>query len=108
MDENGTESRGVDAPVPANESVDARVSGKKFLGWTPKWNFGAVFSGCCSGRLLVVVALGLGLVALGVGGLLPVVFSLLVLFLFCGVRALKNTGPETRPRKKGHRHQNRQ
>ena len=35
-----------------------------FHGWTPL-SFWAVFSGCCSGRLLVAVALGLGLVAFG-------------------------------------------
>ena len=35
-----------------------------FRGWTPFF-FWAVFSGCCSGRLLVAVALGLGLVAFG-------------------------------------------
>ena len=46
---------------------------------------GAVFSGCGSGRLLVAVALGLGLVALGGGCLSPVVCFLPVKFLFCGV-----------------------
>ena len=35
-----------------------------FHGWTPL-SFWAVLSGCCSGRLLVAVALGLGLVAFG-------------------------------------------
>ena len=63
VDENGTESGGVDAQIPVAASVDA--SGyKMFHGWTP-FSFWAVFSGCCSGRLHVAVAWGLGLVAFG-------------------------------------------
>ena len=48
--------------------------------------------GACSGRLLVAVALGLGLVALGVGCLSPVVCFLPDQFLFCGVQAWKGFG----------------
>ena len=63
VDENGTESGGVDAQISVTASVDS--SGyNMFHGWTPLC-FWAVFSGCCSGRLLVAVALGLGLVAFG-------------------------------------------
>ena len=47
-----------------------------------------VFSGCGSGCLLAAVALGLGLVALGVRCPWPVVCSP-VQFLFCGVQALE-------------------
>ena len=63
LDENGTESGGVDAQISVTASVDA--SGyEMFRGWTPL-SFWAVFSECCSGRLLVAVALFLGLVAFG-------------------------------------------
>ena len=71
VDENGTESVGVDAQISVTASVDA--SGyEMFHGWTPL-SFWAVLSGCCSGRLLVAVALGLGLVAFGsvTDGVLP-------------------------------------
>ena len=63
VDENGTESGGVGAQISVTASVDA--SGyEMFHGWTPL-SFWAVLSECCSGRLLVAVALGLGLVAFG-------------------------------------------
>ena len=65
MDENGTESGGVDAQINVTASVDA--SGYKDVSRLDPLSFWAVFSECCSGCLLVAVALGLGLVAFGVG-----------------------------------------
>ena len=69
MDENATESGGVDAQIPVTASVDA--SGYENVSRLDLLSFWAVFSGCCSGRLLVAVALGLGLVAFGVSGSAP-------------------------------------
>ena len=63
VDENGTVSGGVYAQISVTASVDA--SGyKNVRGWTPL-SFWAVFSGCCSCRLLVAVALGLAWSLLG-------------------------------------------
>ena len=57
VDGNGTVSGGVYAQISVTTSVDA--SGyEMFHGRTPL-SFWAVLSGCCSGRLLVAVALGL-------------------------------------------------
>ena len=64
MDENGTESGGVDAQIPVTASVDA--SGYENVSRLDPHSFWAVFSGCGSGRLLVAVALVLDLVAFGV------------------------------------------
>ena len=61
MDENGTESGGVDDQITVTASVDA--SGYEDVARLDPLSVWAVFSGCCSGRLLVAVALGLGLVA---------------------------------------------
>ena len=61
VDENGTESGGVDAQIPVTDSVDASGYETCFKVGPPKLTFG------CSGCLLVAVALGLGLDALGVG-----------------------------------------
>ena len=63
MHENGTESGGVDAPIPVTETVDA--SGYEKVSRLDPQTFWAVFSGCGSGLLLVATALGRGLVAFG-------------------------------------------
>ena len=63
MDENGTESEGVDAQITVTASVDA--SGDENVLMLDPQTFCAAFSECGSGCLLVAVALGLGLVALG-------------------------------------------
>ena len=64
VDENGTESGGVDAQIPVTKRETHQVT--KFVSrLDPLPSFWTVFSGCGSGRLLVAVALGLGLVAFG-------------------------------------------
>ena len=77
MDESGTDSGGVVTPIPVTESVDA--SGYESVSMLDPQTFCTAF--CGSGCLLVAVALGLGLVALGFS--LPVP----VQFLSCGVQA---------------------
>ena len=64
MNESGTESGGVVTPIPVTESVDA--SGYESVSMLDPHTLCAAFSVCGSGCLLVAVALGLGLVALGV------------------------------------------
>ena len=89
-DENGTESGGVDSQISVTASVDS--SGyKMFHGWTPL-SFWAVFSGCCSCRLLVAVALGLGLVAFGSVSVAPG----FVPFSFGGVQLKEEKGTDPR------------
>ena len=61
LNENGTESGGVDAQIPVTASVDASAYENCFNVGPPKFTFG------CFGCLLVAVALGLGLDALVVG-----------------------------------------
>ena len=64
VDESGIESGGVGTPTPVTESVDA--SGYESVSMLDPQTFCAAFSECASCCLLVAVALGLGLVALGV------------------------------------------
>ena len=58
VDETGTVSGGVDAQISVTASVDA--AGYEDLSRLDPSLSGPCFSGCCSGRLLVAVALGLG------------------------------------------------
>ena len=96
MDENGTETGSVDAPIPVTESVDASCY-ENVSSLDPQ-TF-CVFPGCGSGRLLVAVALGLGLVAFGSVSVAPGSVPRSVPFRFGGVQLRK---------KNGHRPQNRQ
>ena len=85
MDESGTEPRGVVTPIQVTESVDA--AGYVCVSMLDPQTFCAAFSECGSSCLLVAVALGLGLVALGFRCRLWSAFP--VQFLFCGFQAWK-------------------
>ena len=100
MDESGTESGGVVTPIPVTESVDA--SGYERVSMLdPKQTFCAAFSECGSGCLLVAVALGLALVALGVRCPWPVVCSPgPVSFLWGPSLGKARNGPVLRPLKR--------
>ena len=73
MDESGTESGGVVTTIPVTECVDA--SGYESVSMLDPQTFCAAFFECGSRCLQVAVALGLGMVALGVRCPWPVVCS---------------------------------
>ena len=93
MDENGTESGGVDAQITVTASVDA--SGYEDVSRLNPLSFWAVFSVCCSGRLLVAVALGLGLVAFGSVSVTPGPALCAVPFWWGPTQKEKGTDPKT-------------
>ena len=102
VDESGTESGGVVTPIPVTESVDA--SGYESVSMLDPQTLCAAFSVCGSGCLLVAVALGMGLVALGVRFPWPVVCSPgPVSFLWGPSLGKARNWPVMRPQKKGHR-----
>ena len=97
VDESGTESGGVVTPI--TESVDA--SGYESVSMLDPQTFCAAFSECGSGCLLVAVALGLGLVALGFR--CPLWSALLGPVSFVWVPSLEEARnrPVLRPKRKG-------
>ena len=100
VDESGTEPRGVVSPIPVTESVDP--SGYESVSILDPQTFCAAFSECGSGCLLVAVALGLGLVALGVRCPWPVVSSPgPVSFLWGPSHGEARNCPVLRPKRKG-------
>ena len=101
MNESGTESGGMVTPIPVTESVDA--AGYESVSMLDPQTLCAAFSVCGSGCLLVAVALGLGLVALGVRFQWPVVCSPgPVSFLWGPSLGKARNWPVMRPQKKGH------